>query len=293
MARDSWYIRTTAVKDRLLAHSAAAAWHPPEIGSGRMGEWLANNVDSAISRDRFWGTPLPIWVCDADTEHRTVVGSFELLAELVGPLPADFDPHRPGIDELTWSCGHRGVRGDAPGSRGAGHLVRLRLHAVCSVALSIREQGAIRSAFPADSHRGRSGPDAGLVLYSLLAISTLLFDEGAYRAVVVNDLVLDEDGRRCRSPGATSSIHGRPCPIAGADAIRFYLLASSNPWLPKRWDSDGSGRPTGSCSIRCAVCIASLPCMPGSKAGRTASRAPARRGSDFRSTAGSSVVWTR
>jgi isoleucyl-tRNA synthetase len=239
MARDSWYIRTTDVKQRLLANSAATAWHPPEIGSGRMGEWLANNVDWAISRDRYWGTPLPIWVCGADSAHREVPGSYDRLAELAGSLPTDFDPHRPGIDELSWNCTHEGCSGV--------------MHRVPEVLDTWFDSGSMPFAqwhypfenrsefethFPADFIAEGVDQTRGW-FYSLLAISTLLFDEAPYRAVVVNDLVLDEGGQKMSKskgnvidPWAALSDHG-------ADAIRFYLLASSNPWLPKRWDSEG------------------------------------------------------
>ncbi len=239
MARDSWYIRTTAVQERLLAHSAATAWHPPEIGSGRMGEWLANNVDWAISRDRYWGTPLPIWVCDSDLEHLEVPGSFERLAELAGPLPADFDPHRPGIDELSWACVHDGCGG-----------VMRRVPEVVDTWFDsgsmpfaqwhypFENQEEFEAHFPADFIAEGVDQTRGW-FYSLLAISTLLFDEGPYRAVVVNDLVLDEDGQKMSKSRGNVVDPWQALSDHGADAIRFYLLASSNPWLPKRWDSDG------------------------------------------------------
>src|SRR3954468_10001498 len=104
-ARDSWFVRTSAVKDRMLAHNAQVDWHPPEVGAGRFGEWLENNVDWALSRDRYWGTPLPVWVCDHDPAHVQVIGSYAELAEQWGrPLPEDFDPHKPHIDGYTWQC---------------------------------------------------------------------------------------------------------------------------------------------------------------------------------------------
>src|SRR3989440_557577 len=108
-ARDSWFVRTTAFKARMLEVNAQIGWHPPEVGSGRFGEWLENNVDWALSRDRYWGTPLNIWECDAEREHREVIGAYAELAERWGkPLPRDFDPHQPFIDGYTWSCRHCG-----------------------------------------------------------------------------------------------------------------------------------------------------------------------------------------
>jgi len=239
MARDSWYIRTTAVKERLLAHSAATAWHPPEIGSGRMGEWLVNNVDWAISRDRYWGTPLPIWVCDADSEHRQVPGSFARLAELAGPLPTDFDPHRPDIDELSWPCVHAGCGGvmrrvpevlDTWFDSGAMPFAQWHY--------PFENSEEFETHFPADFIAEGVDQTRGW-FYSLLAISTLLFDEAPYRAVVVNDLVLDEDGQKMSKSRGNVVDPWEAISDHGADAIRFYLLSSSNPWLPKRWDSDG------------------------------------------------------
>ena len=238
MARDSWYIRTTAVRDRLLAHNASIAWRPPEIGSGRMGEWLENNVDWAISRDRYWGTPLPVWVCEADGAHREVPGSFARLAELAGPLPPDFDPHRPQIDRLAWDCTHDGCEGtmrrvpaviDTWFDSGAMPFAQWHF--------PFENREAFAAHFPADFIAEGVDQTRGW-FYSLLAISTLLFDEPAYRSVVVNDLVLDEAGQKMSKtrgnvvdPWAAIAEHG-------ADAIRFYLVASSNPWLPKRWDGE-------------------------------------------------------
>ena len=240
MARDSWYIRTTAVQKRLLAHNSATSWHPPEIGAGRMGEWLENNVDWAISRDRYWGTPLPIWVCDADDSHRVVPGSFERLAELAGTLPGDFDPHRPGIDQLAWPCTHReeGCTGEMRRVPevldtwfDSGSMPFAQWH------YPFENQDEFATHFPADFIAEGVDQTRGW-FYSLLAISTLLFDAPAYRNVVVNDLVLDEHGRKMSKSKGNVVDPWEALSEHGADAIRFYLIASSNPWSSKRWDGD-------------------------------------------------------
>src|SRR5262249_11325931 len=104
-ARSSWFVRTTAFKREMLARNSKVNWVPPETGSGRFGEWLENNIDWAVSRDRYWGTPLPIWQCDANDEHQPAIGSYAALAAAAGKdLPPDFDPHKPYIDAWTWPC---------------------------------------------------------------------------------------------------------------------------------------------------------------------------------------------
>ena len=234
MARDSWYVRTTAVRERMLAENASISWHPPEIGAGRMGEWLENNIDWSISRERYWGTPLPIWICDT-CDTREVLGSYEALGDRVGGLPDGFDPHRPEIDAYSWSCSAKGCTG--------------RMMRVTQVLDAWFDSGSMpfaqwhypfenrekfESHFPADAIAEGVDQTRGW-FYSLLALSTILFDRSAYRHVLVNDLILDETGRKMSKskgnvvdPWETISEHG-------ADVLRFYFLVSSNPWLPKRW----------------------------------------------------------
>ncbi|UCG74648.1 MAG: isoleucine--tRNA ligase [Gemmatimonadota bacterium] len=241
MARDAWYARTTAVKDRLIELNAAIDWHPPEIGSGRMGEWLANNVDWSLSRDRYWGTPLPIWVCDGDEEHRAVLGSFAELAERAGPLPEPLDPHRPAMDAFEWACPEAGCEGRmrrVPQVLDAwfdsGSMPYAQWH------FPFENEEAFRIHFPA--HFIAEGLDQTRGwFYSLLALSTLLFDEASYRAVVVNGMILDQDGQKMSKSRGNVVDPWDAIGRHGADALRFYLMSVSSPGLPKRWDPDGIG----------------------------------------------------
>ncbi len=239
-ARESWYLRTTAMKDRLLANNAAVNWYPPEIGGGRMAEWLENNVDWALSRDRYWGTPLPVWICDADESHIEVMGSYAGLGEKAGiEIGDDFDPHKPFIDTLTWPCADcGGTMRRTPEVIDAwfdsGSMPFAQWH------YPFENEGVFEGQFPADFICEGVDQTRGW-FYSLLAISTVLFDRPSYRNVVVNDLVLDAEGVKMSKSRGNVVIPWDAIDDFGADAIRYYLLAVSNPWLPKRYDPKAIG----------------------------------------------------
>jgi len=238
--RESWFVRTTAIKERLLELNGQIGWHPPEIGSGRFGEWLANNVDWALSRDRFWGTPLPVWVCDRNAEHLDVVPSYADLAQRWGrPLPDDFDPHKPHIDAYTWRCfacdgTMRRVSEVIDTWFDSGAMPVAQWHYPFEHEREFHEQ------FPADLIAEGVDQTRGW-FYSLLAISAAVFDDSAYRNVVVNELVLDAAGQKMsKSRGNVvepEAVIGR----YGADAVRLYLLSASQVWLPKRFDESAIG----------------------------------------------------
>jgi isoleucyl-tRNA synthetase len=239
MARDSWFIRTTAVRDQLLANNRMVDWHPPEIGSGRFGEWLENNVDWAISRNRYWGTPLPAWVCSEEPDHVTFIGSFQELREKVGELPEPFDPHRPFIDEFVWKCDHDGCAGEmrrTPEVIDVWYDSGAMPFAQWHYPFENREQG--EALFPADFICEGVDQTRGW-FYSLMAISTLLGRGPAYRNVIVNDLVLDAHGHKMSKSRGNVVDPWQAIGEFGADAIRWYLLANSHPWLPKRFDPAG------------------------------------------------------
>ncbi|HEX2091454.1 MAG TPA: isoleucine--tRNA ligase [Longimicrobiaceae bacterium] len=239
MARDSWFIRTTQVRDDLLANNARIRWFPPEVGSGRFGEWLENNVDWAISRTRYWGTPLPAWVCDEHPGHVEFVGSFEELRGKAGPLPEPFDPHRPFIDQPAWRCSHPGCTG-----------TMRRTPEVIDVWFDSGAMPFAQHHYPFENRelQERQFPAEFICegvdqtrgwFYSLLAISTLLGRGPAYRNVVVNDLILDAEGQKMSKSRGNVVNPWDAMEQFGADAIRWYLLASSNPWVPKRFDPEG------------------------------------------------------
>lgn len=233
-AKDSWFVKTSAVKDRMVALNQSIAWHPPEVGSGRFGGWLANNVDWALSRDRYWGTPLPVWISDQDSTVVEVIGSLaELESKLGRSLPADFDPHKPFIDALTWP---------APGG---GTMRR-----VSEVIDTWFDSGSMPFAqwhypfegkaeferhFPADFICEGVDQTRGW-FYSLLAIATTVLDQAPYRNVVVNELILDAEGQKMSKSRGNIVDPWAAVGEFGADQLRFYLLASSQVWVSKPFD---------------------------------------------------------
>ena len=238
-ARDSWFVRTSAVKQRMLEINRSVDWHPPEVGSGRFGEWLENNVDWALSRDRYWGTPLPVWVCDRDSTHVEVVGSYARLAERSGrALGPDFDPHKPFIDEYTWVCTCGGAMRRTPEVIDAwfdsGAMPYAQWH------YPFEHEAEFTAHFPADFICEGLDQTRGW-FYSLLAIATGAFDGPAYRHVIVNGLVLDAEGQKMSKTRGNVVDPWEMIQRFGADTVRLYLLASSQVWLPKRFDQGAIG----------------------------------------------------
>ncbi len=246
-ARTSWFIRTTAFRDAMLARNARVDWHPPFIGEGRFGEWLENNIDWAISRDRYWGTPLPVWICDGEPSHVECIGSFADLADRAGAvLPHDFDPHKPNVDHYTWRCHSAGCAGTmrrAPEVIDTWYDSGSMSFAQWHYPFENREQ--ITGQFPADFIAEGVDQTRGW-FYSLLAIATGLGDAlpnnsdlasaSPYRAVVVNDQVLDENGlKMSKSRGNIIEPWG-VIERHGIDAVRLFFVASSNVWVPRSFD---------------------------------------------------------
>ncbi len=226
-AKPSWYIRTTDVRERMLELNAKIGWHPERVRDGRFGKWLEGNVDWAISRDRYWGTPLPLWRCgDCDTVE--AVGSYaELRERSTTPLPDGFDPHRPFVDDVALTCSCGGA-----------------MHREPEVVDVWFDSGAM--PFAQDHHPFATGGDltgrapADFIcealdqtrgwFYSLLAESTLLFDETAYRNVVCLGLILDADGQKMSKSKGNVIEPWTVLDRQGADAFRWYLLTAQSPW---------------------------------------------------------------
>jgi isoleucyl-tRNA synthetase len=233
VARSSWYIRTTAKKDRLLAINEEVNWYPPHIKHGRYGDWLENNVDWALSRERYWGTPLPVWRCAA--KHVTVVGSLQELSNLAGHDVTGVDPHRPAVDEVEIACPECGEpAGRVPEvidtwyDSGAMPYAQWGYHPDLGRGLQEFEDNV-----PADFISEAIDQTRGW-FYSLMAESTLLFDQTAYRNVVCLGLLLDADGRKMSKRLGNIIDPWEVVDTVGADATRWFLITGGSPWSDRR-----------------------------------------------------------
>jgi isoleucyl-tRNA synthetase len=232
-ARTSWYARTTAVKDRLLEVNEDVDWHPEHIKHGRYGNWLENNVDWALSRERYWGTPLPIWRCAAG--HRTAVGSLRELGELADRDVADIDPHRPAIDEVTFTCAECGGTAsrvpeviDTWYDSGAMPFAQWGYHP----ELGRGEEEFARS-FPADFISEAIDQTRGW-FYTLMAEGVLQFDSTAYRACVCLGHIVAADGRKMSKSLGNMFDPWEALDRQGADALRWFMITNGSPWASRR-----------------------------------------------------------
>jgi isoleucyl-tRNA synthetase len=231
-ALPSWYVRTTAIKDRLLAENETTNWYPETIKHGRYGDWLNNNVDWALSRDRFWGTPLPIWRNDETPSQLMCVGSLAELSELTGRDLAGLDPHRPFVDEITFTV---------PGEPGVYRRVAPVIDAwFDSGSMPFAQYGAphrnaqlARDNYPADFICEAIDQTRGW-FYTLMAVGTLVCDASSYRNVVCLGHLLADDGRKMSKHLGNIL---EPIPLMdrhGADAVRWFMLCAGSPWSARR-----------------------------------------------------------
>lgn len=234
-AKDSWFIKTTAVKDDMIANNNKINWLPESIGKKRFGDWLENLVDWGISRDRYWGTPLPVWQCECGHQH--CVGSIAELKSMSKDCPEEIELHRPYIDAVHITCE----------KCGNDHMTRVLPVIDCwydSGAMPFAQwhypfenQEVFKDNFPADFISEAVDQTRGW-FYSLLAISTLLFNEPAYKNVIVLGLVQDENGQKMSKSKGNAVDPFDALNTYGSDPIRWYFYANSAPWLPNKFYGD-------------------------------------------------------
>ncbi len=242
-ARESWYIRTTAYAQRMSELNKEINWIPSEVGSGRFGNWLDENKDWALSRDRFWGTPLPIWICNTCGKLECI-GSVEQLKVSAGKAFTDavehnnsvLDLHKPFVDKLTWACSCGGTMKRTPELidvwYDSGSMPFAQWH------YPFENKEIFEANYPGDYISEGIDQTRGW-FYTLHSIGTFLFDKPAYKNCLVNELILDKSGQKMsKTKGNTVN----PFDIMekyGADATRWYLITNSPPWKPTLFDEEG------------------------------------------------------
>ena len=229
-AQPSWYIRTTQIKDALLRENEKTNWFPNTIKHGRYGDWLNNNIDWALSRNRYWGTPLPIWICEE--KHQTAVGSLKELSELSGQDVTKTDPHRPFVDDIRIKCPTcNNVAQRVPEvidcwyDSGAMPFAQLNYPQ--------ENQELFKKSYPADFICEAIDQTRGW-FYTLMAIGTLVFDQSSYKNVVTLGHILDEKGRKMSKHLGNVLEPIELMDEHGADSVRWFMLASGSPWQARR-----------------------------------------------------------
>ncbi len=223
-------------RDRLVELNNTINWVPEHIKEGRFGNWLENNIDWALSRERYWGTPLPVWECE-DCKHRECVGSVEELSEKAGRDLSDLDLHRPYVDEVHWECQKCGGKMKRVPDLidvwfDSGSMPYAQWH------YPFENQEKFEEQFPADYICEAVDQTRGW-FYSLHAISTLLFDQVSFKNVICLGLILDGEGREdVQVARATSSSPGMCSRSHGADALRWYLYTATPPGQERRFSSE-------------------------------------------------------
>ena len=233
---DGWFVHTSRLRERMLELNAQIDWYPPTIGAGRFGNWLANNVDWSLSRRRFWGTPLPIWQSDR-SDHTEVIGSIaELAAKCTLPEPLDL--HRPAVDALSWPAPDGGTMRRVPEVLDvwfdSGAMPYAQWH------YPFENEAAFAGNFPADFIAEGLDQTRGW-FYTLHALATAVMDRPAFRNVIVNGLVLDENGEKMSKSKGNVIAPGALIDKHGADVLRWYFTANSLPWEDLRFREAGLG----------------------------------------------------
>ena len=235
-ARESWFIRTTAIRDQMLQHNQEINWYPEHIKNGRFGNWLENNIDWGLSRERYWGTPLPVWICkDCGNQH--CIGSIEELKELGNDVPDDIELHRPYVDDIVLNCNVCSGKMyrvqdviDCWFDSGCAHTAQWHY--------PFENKELFEQAYPPDFISEAIDQTRGW-FYSLLATGTLLYDKPAYKNCLCLELILASDGSKMSKSRGNTVDPWTILDSQGADAMRWYMFTASPPWAQRTFQLEG------------------------------------------------------